>query len=44
VANGVNFTGLATLDQTVSPAQLDFGVSGNVGGSFAVVIDQVTHQ
>ena len=44
VANGVNFTGLATLDQTVSPAQLDFGVSANVGGSFAVVIDQVTHQ
>jgi hypothetical protein len=43
-ANGVTFTGLATLDQTVSPAQLDFGVSANVNGTFVVLIYEVTHQ
>jgi hypothetical protein len=43
-ANGVTFTGLATFDQTVSPAQLDFGVSANVNGSFVVFIYEITHQ
>ena len=43
-ANGVTFTGLATLDQTVNPAQLDFGVSANVNGSFVVDVGEVTHQ
>jgi hypothetical protein len=44
VINGVTFTGLATLDQTVSPSQLDFGVSASINGSFAVVVAEVTHQ
>ena len=42
--NGVTFTGLATFDQTVSPSQLAFGVSANVGGSFVVLVDEITHQ
>jgi hypothetical protein len=43
-ANGVTFTGLATFDQTVSPGQLEFGVSANVNGSFAVLVYEVPHQ
>jgi hypothetical protein len=43
-ANGVTFTGLASLDQTVSPAQLDFGISASVNGSFAVDIGELPHQ
>jgi hypothetical protein len=43
-ANGVTFTGLAFFDPTVSPAQLDFGVSANINGSFVVAIASVVHQ
>ena len=38
-ANGLTMTGLATLDQTVSPAQLNFGISASVsGGQFIVYV------
>jgi hypothetical protein len=43
-ANGLTYTGLATLDQTVSPAVLDFGLSTSANGNFAVFIGQVTKQ
>lgn len=43
-ANGVTFSGLAALDQTVSPAQLDFGLSASVNGQFVVLVDEVTKQ
>jgi hypothetical protein len=44
-ANGRTLTGLATLDTTVSPAQLDFGVSTSVnGGGFIVIVDSLPHQ
>jgi hypothetical protein len=40
-ANGQTMTGLATLDQTVSPAQLDFGISASVsGGQYLVYIGE----
>jgi len=37
-ANGVSVSGLATLDQTVSPVQLEFGISGSVNGQYIVYI------
>ena len=38
-ANGLTMTGLATLDQTVSPAQLDFGISASgSNGQYIVYI------
>lgn len=41
-ANGYTLTGLATLDTTVSPAQLDFGVSTSTsGGGFVVLVDSL---
>ena len=41
-ANGYTMTGLATLDTTVSPAQLDFGVSTSTnGGGFVVLVDSL---
>lgn len=44
-ANGHTLTGLATLDTTVSPAQLDFGVSTSIsGGGFVVVVDSIQQQ
>ena len=39
-ANGLTYTGLATLDQTVSPAELDFGLSTSANGHFAVFVGQ----
>jgi hypothetical protein len=43
-ANGVTLTGLGALDETVSPAQLDFGLSASVNGQYFVLVDQVTKQ
>ena len=44
-ANGHTMTGLATLDTTASPAQLDFGVSASVnGGGFVVLVDSLPMQ
>ena len=43
-ANGVTMTGLAEIDQSVSPAQLDFGLSANVNGQSVVLVDEVTKQ
>jgi len=43
-ANGVTMTGLAALDQTVSPAVLDFGISATANGNFVVFVDEVTKQ
>lgn len=36
-ANGLSMSGLATLDQTTSPAQLEFGVSGSLNGQLLVL-------
>jgi hypothetical protein len=44
-ANGVTMTGLVALDQTVSPALLDFGISASTsGGGFVVFVDELTKQ
>lgn len=44
VLNGLTLSGLATLDTSVSPAQLDFGVSTNAGGQYFVLVDTITQQ
>ena len=42
--NGITFTGLATLDTSVTPMQLVAGVTGNGGGVTYAVIYTLTHQ
>jgi hypothetical protein len=44
VLNGVTMTGLAALDQTVSPAVLDFGVVATVNGNVIVLVDGISRQ
>jgi hypothetical protein len=43
-ANGVTLTGLATLDQTVTPAVLDYGLSTSANGQFFVIIGEAPQQ
>ena len=43
-ANGLTMTGLAALDQTVSPAVLYFGLSASVSGRFVVLADEISKQ
>lgn len=43
-ANGLTLSGLAALDTSVSPAQLDFGVSSSVNGGFVVLADTISKQ
>jgi hypothetical protein len=44
VLNGITFTGLATLDTSVTPMQLVAGVTGNGGGVTYAVVYTLTHQ
>jgi len=43
-ATAVTLTGLASLNQTVSSATLDLGISGSVNGRFLVFTAQVIKQ
>jgi len=44
VLNGITFTGLATLDTSVTPMQLVAGVTGSGGGVTYAVVYTLTHQ
>lgn len=44
VLNGITFSGLATLDTSVSPTQLIAGVTGSSGGTTYALVYTLTHQ
>jgi hypothetical protein len=44
VLNGITFSGLATLDTSVSPMQLIAGVTGSGGGATYAIVYTLTHQ
>ncbi len=44
VLNGITFSGLATLDTSVSPMQLIAGVTGSGGGVTYAIVFTLTHQ
>jgi hypothetical protein len=44
VLNGITFSGLATLDTSVSPMQLIAGVTGSGGGTTYAIVDTLNHQ
>ncbi len=44
VLNGITFSGLATLDTSVTPIQLIAGMTGSGAGTTYAVVDTLTHQ
>lgn len=44
VLNGITFSGLATLDTSVTPLQLIAGMTGSGGGTTYAIVDTLTHQ
>ncbi|HYL01208.1 MAG TPA: hypothetical protein VEU78_08430 [Steroidobacteraceae bacterium] len=44
VLNGITFSGLATLNTSVSPMQLIAGVTGSGGGTTYAIVDTLNHQ